>query len=123
MHARAIGTWTKTALVVTLMLGGGLAVETVDNVLRDAGAVTSPSVSAHNVQDVIVASASGQDPGYAPWAPALGRKGTDYYRAPPTSKGSESIVMERAGCTRECLESLRQRLLDNHRQEAPVWVF
>ncbi|WP_168015709.1 hypothetical protein [Halomonas salinarum] len=124
MHVRDSGTLTKTALVVTLMLGGGLAVAPVNDDLRDAdSALTSPTVSAHNMQGVIVASASGHGEGDAPWAPALGREGTDYDRVPPTSNGSASIIMERAGCTRECLESLRQRLLDNHRQIAPVWVF
>lgn len=112
------------ALVLAILLGWGLSAASLNPMLNHSQAslptqaiqetIAKPAVAA-----VTVSGTANTAPSIKAWA----GPGEAPRRTWPPRSERDVADLEGAGCTAECLKTLRQRLLDHHRQAAPVWVF
>ncbi|WP_458526653.1 hypothetical protein [Onishia taeanensis] len=126
MHSRDSGTWLKaapssahastlaSALALTLVIGWGV---TDAPFPASQGALTERAV-ALPTHEPTGTSPSGYGGGHD-WRE--GQEAREYpWRA---EAGGDSVGFDASACLGDCAKALRQRLLDYHRQAAPVWVF
>lgn len=128
MHARDSGAGSKAALssalspalapalALTLVLGWGLT----DASFRDPqGSLTEQAVPLVPAIAIPARDATDVAPSVNGWQE--GREEREHMWRQEV--GNESTAIDASACGGDCLEALRQRLLDHHRQAAPVWVF
>lgn len=132
MHPRDCATPAKAgffpgrcqALALAMLLGWGLSAASFEVMFTDNQAsVPMQAVQATPTLKIEPAIAVSGTANTMP--PLKARAGPSEAPHQTWSQRSERDVtgLEGAGCTAECLQTLRQRLLDHHRQAAPVWVF
>ncbi|MGB8713700.1 MAG: hypothetical protein WCD50_11325 [Onishia taeanensis] len=109
------------ALALALVLGWGLS-DASFNVMFSDRHDPVPAQAMAVEPAVAVNGTANTAPSLKPWGAWEG-KGAPPHRTWPKHSEREATSLEGAGCSGECLETLRQRLLDHHRQAAPVWVF
>lgn len=104
------------ALALAMVLGWGLSAASLNVVLNHSQA----SMTAQAIQTTQEIKA---EPSVATVAINGTANTVPPAKAWPQRSERNVAGLEGAGCTAECLKTLRQRLLDHHRQAAPVWVF
>lgn len=112
------------ALALAMLLGWGLSAASFEVMLADNQAsVPAQAVQATPPLKIEPAIAVNGTANTVPLARAWAGTTEAPRRTWPQRSERDVAGLEGSGCTAECLDTLRQRLLDHHRQAAPVWVF